>query len=302
VRRPDFFIVGAMKSGTTALYEYLRAHPQLFMCVPKEPMYFGRDLTPRFRRMTEQEYLSLFTGARPDQLAGEATPLYLSSTTAAREIAEFSPAARIIIMLRNPIDVMHAQHGQLVYSEREDITDFEQALAAEPERRQGRRVPTSSIRPESLHYRQLVRFAEQVRRYLDVFGRERVHIIVFDDFVADTGAAYRAALRFLGVDPDVQVDLGARNSSQRARSRLLQRMIHAPPPPLRALYGRLRGVPAARRLRELLVAGNSRRAARQPIDPGLRRRLAEELAPEVAELGELIGRDLSAWSRVEAKD
>jgi hypothetical protein len=60
VKRPDFFIVGAFKAGTTALYEYLRAHPQIFMSVPKEPMYFGQDLTPRYTRMTEDEYVALF--------------------------------------------------------------------------------------------------------------------------------------------------------------------------------------------------------------------------------------------------
>ena len=86
MKRPDVFIVGAFKAGTTALYEYLRAHPQVFMSVPKEPMYFGTDLTPRYRRMTEAEYLKLFDAAQPAQHAGEASPWYLYSTAAAREI------------------------------------------------------------------------------------------------------------------------------------------------------------------------------------------------------------------------
>jgi hypothetical protein len=297
VKRPDVFIVGAFKSGTTALYEYLRQHPQVFMCVPKEPMYFGQDLTPRYRRMTEEEYLALFAAARPDQRAGEASPWYLYSTSAPREIADFAPDARIVVMLRNPVDVMHAQHGQLVFNGREDITDFGQALEAEPARRRGQLIPADAIRPEALFYRHSVRFAEQLERWLAVFGRERVHCVVFDDFVASPEAAYRDVLEFIDVDPSVVVDFAAHNPNREARSRLLQRVAFAPPAPLRGVYGRLRRLGFAHRLRDALVALNSRRSTRAPIDPELRRQLTEELAPQVAELGRLIGRDLSAWSR-----
>src|SRR5690242_3134640 len=128
VKRPDLFIVGAFKAGTTSMYEYLRAHPQVFMSVPKEPTYFGADLSARYRRMSEDEYLGLFRDARPDQRVGEATPWYLYSTSAAAEIKAFEPAARIVIMLRNPVDVMFSQHSQLLFNQREDLADFGAAL------------------------------------------------------------------------------------------------------------------------------------------------------------------------------
>ena len=297
MKRPDFFIVGAFKSGTTAMYEYLRRHPQVFMPALKEPMYFGADLTPRYERMTEQQYLELFRDARDDQRAGEASPWYLYSTAAPREINEFNPESRIIVMLRNPVDVMHAQHGQLVFNQREDISDFAAALAAEDDRRRGERIPPTAIRPEALYYRHSVRFAEQVRRWLDVFGRQRVHFIVFDDLLADPRAVYRRALEFLGVDPSVEVDLSAYNPNRRARSGRLQRLIFNPPRPVRGLVGRLRRVGVAHRLRDVVVSANSRRAGREPMDPALRRQLTEELAPQVSDLAALIGRDLSAWSR-----
>jgi hypothetical protein len=298
VKRPDLFIVGAMKAGTTALYEYLRAHPQVFMCVPKEPLYFGSDLKPRFRRMTEAEYLDLFKAARPDQRAGEATPLYLSSTSAAQEIAAFAPDARIIIMLRNPVDVMHAQHGQVLFNDSEDIADFAAALAAEPERKRGERIPKTATRAAALHYRELVDFVPQVHRFLAAFDRSQVHFVVFDDFVADTAAEYRRVLEFIGVDPDVKVDFTVRNPSQAARSRVVQRLLFSPPRPLRWLYGRMRRLPFAHRVRDLIQHANSRRVERRRIDPDLRAALTAEFAPQVAELGEIIGRDLSAWSRM----
>jgi sulfotransferase family protein len=296
VKRPDVFIVGAFKAGTTALYEYLRAHPQVFMSVPKEPMYFGADLTPRYARMTEAEYLQLFADARADQHAGEASPWYLYSIDAAREIRAFNADARPIVMLRNPVDVMYAQHSQLVFNQREDLTDFADALAAEDDRRAGRRVPKAAIRPEALFYRHSVRFAEQLERYFDVFGRDGVHVVVFDDLVADTRAVYRATLEFIGADPAFEVNLSIYNPNRTARSGRLSRLVFAPPRPLRAAVGTLRRMPLAHRIRDALVSANSRETKRASMDPELRRRLTVEFRPQVAELGESIGRDLSAWS------
>jgi hypothetical protein len=136
-RRPDFFIVGAFKSGTTALYEYLRQHPQVFMPFHKEPLFFGDDLTRRYGRMTLDHYLSLFKEAGEGQRVGEASAWYLYSQCAANEIRGFSADAQIIVMLRNPVDVMHAQHSQLLFNAAEDIPDFGAALEAEPSRRNG---------------------------------------------------------------------------------------------------------------------------------------------------------------------
>jgi len=279
------------------MYEYLRVHPQVFMSVPKEPMYFGADLTPRYRRMTDDEYLALFSAAAPEQRAGEASPWYLYSKDAPREILDFAPAAQAIVLLRNPVDVMYAQHSQLVFNRREDIVDFGEALAAENDRLAGRRVPADALRPEALYYRQSVRFADQLRHWFDVFGRDRMNVIVFDDLVADPRAAYRATLEFLGVDATYEVDLSVYNPNKRARSGLVQRMIFAPPRPLRSLFGKLRANPLAHRMRDRMVAANSTQAARATMDPELRKQLTGEFAPQVSELGALIGRDLSAWSR-----
>lgn len=297
MKKPDFFIVGAFKAGTTALYEYLRAHPQIFMSVPKEPMYFGQDLTPRYRRMTSDEYLALFRDARDDQRAGEASPWYLYSNTAAQEIRGFDADAKAIVMLRNPVDVMYSQHSQLVFNQREDLTDFAEALAAEDDRMAGHRLPADAIRPEALYYRHSVAFAEQVARYFDVLGRDRVHIVVFDDLVAEPRAVYRSTLEFLGVDPTFEVDLSVYNPNKKPRSGAVQKLIFAPKGPMKRVVGRLRSVPVMHRVRDALVSANSTAAARSNMDPELRAQLTAEFAPQVRELGALIGRDLSAWSK-----
>jgi hypothetical protein len=292
---PDFYIVGAFKCGTTALYDYLRPHPQIFMPFHKEPLFFGDDLTRRYGRMMRQQYEALFADAQPGQRIGEASAWYLYSRSAAEEIKAAAPGARILAMLRTPVDVMYAHHSQLLFNVEEDIADFGAALAAEPERRAGRRIPAGPLRVENLYYRESVRFAEQLRRYLDAFGPERVHVIVFDDFVADTPGTYRSVLVFLGVDPTFAPGFAVSNPNKRVRFRALQRLVYQPPGPLLRLVPVIRRFPLAHAVRERVLRLNSSAARRAPMDPELRQRLLDELAPQITELGQLIGRDLSGW-------
>jgi len=296
-RRPDFFIVGAPKSGTTALYEYLRQHPDVFMSDPKEPNYFGADLERRRTpRIGLDEYLSYFAAAGDAKRIGEASVRYLHSRTAASEIAEFAPHARAIIMLRDPVEMMYAMHGELVYIGAEDITDFAAALRAEEDRRQGRRIPPGANKPAALQYRDSARFAEQVDRYFAALGRDRVLVLIYDDFRDDTPGTYRRVLEFLGVDPSFVPNMAVVNPSKQPRSRLLTRLISSPPGWVRRIAAAVLPPRQRKRLFRRALALNSRTAPRQPLDPQLRARLRAEFAPEVRRLGELIGRDLSAWS------
>jgi hypothetical protein len=294
--RPDFFIVGAFKSGTTALYAYLRQHPQVFMPLNKEPHFFGDDLTRHYGRMSLAEYLALFRDARPGQRIGEASTWYLYSGSAAREIGDFSPAAQIIVMLRNPADVMYAQHSQLRFRADEPLAEFALALAAEPARRRGEQLPGGTARPETLFYRHSVRFSEQLERYFDVFGRDRVHVVLFDDLVADTAATYRRVLEFLGVDSEFRPNFAVYNPNKSVRFARLQRLVFSPPGPAQRLAGRLRHLRLVRRLRDMLLRLNSTTRQRPKMDPVLRSRLTAELRPDVERLARLIDRDLSAWS------
>ena len=294
-RLPDFFIVGAPKCGTTSMYSYLGQHPGIFMPFHKEPLFFGADLTHRYGRMAPAEYLALFRDARDDQLVGEASAWYLYSQHAAQEIREVAPEARIIVMLRNPIDVMYAQHGELLFSRQENIAHFGEALAAEPRRIGGRDLPPGSFRRENLYYRRMVRFAEQLERYVSTFGRDRVHVIIYEDLRDDTAAVYRRLLDFLGVEPDARVVFTPRNQSKRARITWIQRLIWDPPLK-RHLVPILRRFPIAHRARGALLRANSVDAPRAELDPVLRAELARELAPEVARLGSLLNRDLGHWT------
>jgi len=294
-RRPDFFIVGAPKCGTTALDAYLKQHPQIFVPDAKEIHFFGQDLKLNRYRDDLPTYLGRFRGAAGFQRAGEASVWYLYSRTAAREIREFQPDARIIIMLRDPVEVMYSQHAQAIINGLgdEDILDFAAALEAEPERRAGRGVPPHCTFADGLFYREIVRFGAQVARYLEVYPRERVHFVIFDDFKADTAAAVRGALAFLEVDESAELNLEVVNANQVVRSHRLRSL-------QRRIPGRLKdAVPAGprRALSRAINRANMPYRKRAVMDPALRSRLKAELADEVAALSEVVGRDLTHWSR-----
>src|SRR5687767_6541194 len=125
--RPNFFIPGAPKCGTSSLHDYLAQHPDVFMSEDmKEPGFFNPDLRVNLvrRAATEQKYLSLFKDAAGKRRVGESSTWYMLSSVAAQLINSFDPASKAILMLRNPVDAMYSLHGQLLWSCNEDITDF----------------------------------------------------------------------------------------------------------------------------------------------------------------------------------
>jgi hypothetical protein len=293
-RRPDLFIVGAPKCGTTAMTRYLEAHPEVFVAARKDLHQFGSDLAFRNRpREPESDYLARFSDAGSARWACDSSVWYLFSTRAAEEMRAVSPQARIIAMVRHPVDAMHALWSQLRLNGLgdEDIAEFAEALAAEADRRQGRRIPPHTPLPSALHYREVVSFSGQLRRYLDAFGPDQVRVIVQEEMKADTPGTMQGIYAWLGVSPDVPSDLRKVNTSKAVRSEGLRRVLRMPPAGLKdAVPAGLRRA-VSRRLRSL----NSKHAARAPLDPALRARVAAELAPEVARIEAVLGRSVPAW-------
>lgn len=299
-RIPDFFIVGAPRSGTSALFDHLGAHPQIFVPRVKEPMFFGADQEFLFRsqrRMSLDEYLALFADAGDAVRIGEGSTTYLYSRSAPSEIRESNPDARIIIMLRDPVAVMHAQHSIAVWKGFEPIADFWAALEAQDRERAGNEVTSGrSPRQDGPYYRDIVDYANHVGRYLDTFGREQVHVLVFDDWVADMPGTYRRTLEFLEVDPSFVANLRVVNPNRRVRSRAVHRLIAEPPIVIRRTGSALLPARVRRKLQRGLVAVNTRVAPREVLDPVLLARLRTEFTPTIDRLAALIGRDLSAWT------
>jgi hypothetical protein len=298
VRTPDFFIVGHQKCGTTALYMMLSAHPQIFMPDVKEPWFFALELRSRFgapgspsRPVTLEAYLSLFADAAPGQRVGEASPQYIRSETAARQIAQLRPDARIIAILRE-------LHLQLVATHIESEKDFVKAISLEDARRRGKRIPRRSVSPQSLLYSDHVRYVEQLRRYHDVFAPEQVLVLIYEDFRADNEAIARRVLRFLEVDDTGPIEQVEPNATVRVRSRRLYDLV-------RAVY--LGHGPAAKVAKTAIKALTPRQLRRdahvtvrrrvlfgspQPPDEALMTELRHRFKPEVVALSEYLDRDL----------
>jgi hypothetical protein len=305
VRKPDFFIVGAPKCGTTAMQDYLRQHPEIFMPDARPPLYrgkelhfFGSDLRANRKILTKEEYLSHFREAKDEKRVGEATVWYLYSKRAAFEIKEFNPSSKIIIMLRKPVEMLYSYHSQLVYNGDEFIEDFTAAFYAEPDRKRGLLCPRqSSIPIERFFYREVVRYPEQVKRYFDVFGRENVHIIIFDDFKTDISRIYRDTLRFLDVDEYFEPSFKIINPNKEVRSKFLRDLLKNPPEVAQSVANFLIPKKWHQRFIEVLSRYNTKYKSQQAINPKFRKQLQGEFASEVEKLSELIGRDLAHWNK-----
>lgn len=206
-RIPNLFIVGAPKCGTTAMWSYLGKHPDIF-AAGKEYHFFGSDLAYRNQqRPDSQGYLAYFGQATDERYVLDASIGYLASKRAAGEIASYSPDSRIIAILRNPIDMMHSLHSELLFQGDEDVDDFAEALSLEEARQRGERIPEACQSIWALFYREVAHYSEQLIRYFDAVGRDRVHVVVFDDLKDDTAGSYRG----LGI-PRYRSDLPARPS------------------------------------------------------------------------------------------
>jgi len=300
MRKPDFFIVGAPKCGTTAMNDYLQAHPEIFIPAKKEIHFFGADLSfLKGKRVTEQEYMTYFAPAGNEKRLGESSVWYLYSQQAAAEIKAFSPAARIIIMLRNPVDMMYSLHSQRLYNDNEDLVNFEEALAAEADRQQGKRLYQNASDVMGSLYRAAATYTPQVQRYFAVFGRDQVHIIIFNDFARATLEVYRQTCEFLEVDSRFQPDFRIINANKSVHSATLRRFLRYPPKPIRWLFPLLGLRPARQGFKGWLRRFNNRYEPRPPMEPRLRRRLQAEFAPEVERLSALLGRDLTPWCQLE---
>jgi hypothetical protein len=201
LRWPNFFVVGAQRAGTTSLYTYLNGHPDIFMPEIKEPHYFARVehgheviLRSLLSKVinTEEEYLELFKGAGSRPLLGEASPFYLYDPEAPARIKEKSPDARIIALLRDPIERAHSSYLVARLEGRETKSFYESVR--EDYARAHKALGVSYL------YIELGLYSEQVQRYLDTFGPDRVRFYLYDDLAADAGRIVRDACDFLGVD------------------------------------------------------------------------------------------------------
>jgi hypothetical protein len=292
---PNFLVIGAGRSGTTSLYEYLREHPEVFMSPVKETNYFALaegsepERGPggvRVRRgavTTLAEYEALFADAGDARAIGEASPRYLRTPESPARIDALLPDVRLVAILRNPVERAYASYLGLRRDGLEPQPTFEDALR-DDDRRKRDGWPFASLVDAGLYHRHLTRYYER-------FPAERIRVYLHDDLRADAAGLVRDLLSFLEVDPGFAPD----TSRVHGRTGVVRN------PFLGVLWSRSRrardglGPVVPRRVREGVRHWVLREQERPPIRPATRAQLVRVFRPDVLALQELIGRDLSGW-------
>lgn len=292
---PNFLILGAAKAGTTSLHYYLAQHPDIFMSPLKEPKYFALKNEPlNFRGPSQfinqtsvntfEAYCDLFAGVQNETAVGETSPLYLFSEKAADEIKSTLPDAKLIAILRNPIDRAFSSYTHLLREGFETLA-FEQSLEAEADRIRNRWAPL-------WYYTQKGFYGQQLQRYYDRFPATQLKVFLFDDFCADPMAITQEIFEYIGVDPSFQPDLTKRNVSGVPKNAALQRLLTRD----NQLKSMLKPL-IPRSFRQKISGQIKRRnlSAKPTLKSETRSQLTDLYREDILTLQELIGRDLSAW-------
>ena len=236
--KPNLFIVGQPKSGTTALHQFLGQHPEIYMSSIKEPHFFCSDFhlesdraygKPRFFDFrSESAYLQLFVKAKNVKIAGESSTNYLYSQVAAEKIHNFNPDARIIIILREPAKFLYSLHSHYVKFTEENEPDFLTALALEERRKQEQDLSPRVTSPSYLYYSQRVNYYQQIKRYYDRFDRDRIKVIIFEEFKSDNNRIFREILEFLAVNPNFTPEYAAVNVNKEVKFKAINNLVNSP--------------------------------------------------------------------------
>jgi hypothetical protein len=310
------FIVGAPRCGTTTLANFLQQHPDVCFSAVKEPHFFTQhDLSTMdeesARRLVDEEYLQRFFGDcdSDDKLRAEGSVTYLYAAEQMEPVVRYWPDARFVIALRDPLDMLPSLHARLPITGDENITDFRKAWGKIDERARGKSIPRSALDPRFLRYDQAGALGTNVEKFLSVVGRDRCHIVLFDDLKADAEGTYRRLCSFLGLKPWEQTDFRQRRVNKTFRIGWLQRLLKRPPKAVRTVMAgekfrqreksldasEGRAIKAVFAVRKRVLEWNKVKAKRVPLDPRVRAEIIERLRDEVILLSRVIDRDLSHW-------
>lgn len=300
VKLPNFIIAGAAKCGTSSLYQYLRQHPEVFLPDRKEPNFFVTDPGHR-NRMPEAEYRALFAQVTTEKAVGEASVAYLYDPGAPEAIYRYLGGdTRIVIILRNPVHMAYSLWGHMVRAAGEKLP-FLDAVRAEPDRlRDEEFMRTAVTWSFNYAYTDRARYAPQVERYINRFGRSRVRVYLFEEFFAEPGRWFADLCRFLGIADTFVPEFVVHNPTDEPRSMTLQDALQHRRPwkePIKRL------LPARTRIwlkSQIFRLNRTRRKAMAPLPPEQRRAVWTLLEADVARLERLLGRPLrTLWAPVE---
>lgn len=309
---PNFLIIGAARSGTTALWEYLRKHPQVYTAVPKHTRFFAsQGAIPHFRGprppglgpisthkvpyaiTSIEDYRKLFDGVINETAIGEASHSYLYTPGTAERIWRCLPTVKLVAILRNPIDRAYSHFWYLVQHRREPLTDFVRALNEEE----------SGMRDDwwpDFRYIDLGRYYKQLKPYFELFDRSQIKVYLHEDLRSATLGTVQDVFRFLAVDNTFVPDVAQKyNASGIPRNRVLETLLGSPSPVKRVLRTYLSEEQRSRISSEFAKLRTRNLSKPPPLSVQTRKVLVERYREDISHLQSLIQRDLSAWLEYE---
>jgi len=299
MKLPNFLIVGAAKSGTTALYRYLKQHPDIFLPNRKEPHHFSfNDITKntngpgdyvRTAITDKNEYFDLFCNVKNQKAVGEASPTYIYMPGTAERIFSELPNSKLIAILRHPADRAFSAYMHLVRDGYEKILDFDKALKLEDERIAKNWGPI-------WHYKRAGLYFEQLTPYYHLFKKDQILIIIYDDYKIDPIAINKSIFKFLEVDETFSPDMSAKpNVSGIPKNTLAQNImsnVFDKDNFLRTLSRILFSEEARWRFTSYWRNQNLKKIE---MSSNVRYELVEYFRNDIQSLQTLINRDLSRW-------
>ena len=283
--RPNFFIVGEPKCGSTTIHDMLDQHPEIFMSNPKEIGYFRTDISAK--RWTLQEYLSIFSNVGDEKIVGESSVNYMLSSDAAKNIFEFNKDAKILMLFRAPAEFLCSLHSQFVYNLMEKEEDFEKALDSSK--------PSDKVKiPLIMDYWERARFYYHAKRFFDIFPRENIMVMAYEKFAEDPSGTYEDILSFLGVEKRFIPEMLHKNPNKHVRAKGIKQILDSIKITRirRLLPQKIYGAGAAL-FRKTIVRNTERRQIALETEHKIRKRTRGQ----VRMLSELTGEDfLSMWN------
>ncbi len=312
IKLPTFIVVGANKGGTTSIYHYLKQHPEVYLSPIKEPHFFSKDIdVEQFKKEFAQnklqdiekyvsgdmeqefhaafvrdasQYRRLFKNVHKEKAIGELSTSYLYSEVAAEEIKKMIPDCKIIICLRNPIERAYSHYRMNLWTGNSNEFDFYKALLEDYQHQ-------PKVWGNAHLYTEIGMYYAQVKRYLDVFGRDNVKIIFSEDLKQSTARVIRELYAFIGVDPDYVPDTSTQyNEVYTPKYKNLTWFLNKSG--IRPIMKRISPKFLKKAFIRLFYKGKSDKGQ---MSPEARNFLMEKLSPDVQALSALLQKDLTGW-------
>ena len=293
--KPNFIVIGAMKSATTSLYTYLKQHPEIFMTKIKEPMFFNnykqnldyKVLGSKSKKLTTlEDYWLMFEDVSSEKAIGAASPAYIYNKKAPQLIKENLQNVRIIAILRQPVDRAYSNYLHVVRADKENSNSFEESIEKEKERINEKWSPL-------YHYIEKGYYSDQLQRYYDLFPSEKIKVYLFEDIIKSPKETLKDIFKFLEVDENVEIDTSNKSNVSGTPKGILGFVLKK-----MRFYNLMPKFAISEYLSSRLVHFIFKSAYKEPekLSQEFRKELTHKYyKEEISKLEKLIGRDLSKW-------